>query len=162
MKKENEIMREKSNWIDDVSKAIEKRIFESIETNVDNGTWTYWNDEYIPIAIGELKEIGKEVFRSKGVPSLEENYHNVAEEVWEKVYEGLDEELLKYGFKIGYNKSREFGVGPAEGGDIRGINEKNTFFQKLESLWEKIKMLFSYSNTSNEEDDDDFEDDDDI
>ena len=51
---------------------------------------------------------------------------------------------------MGYNKSREFGIGPAEKKDIRGINEKNTVIQKIKSFLDKIKEAFSQED---EEDD---------
>ena len=150
MKKEEDIMKEKSDWITEAAKTSEKRIFTMIDEKVSKNTWEYWDNRFIPISMGNIRGIAKEVFEEKGARTLENEYPNVAKEVWEKIFDILDEELRSYGFKVGYNKSREFGIGPAEKKDIRGINEKNTVIQKIKSFLDKIKEAFSQED---EEDD---------
>lgn len=137
MKKENEIMKEKSDWITETSKTVEKRIFDMIDEKVSKNTWEYWDNRFIAIPMGNIRGIAKEVFEEKGARTLENEYPNVAEEVWKMIFDILDEELRSYGFKVGYNKSREFGIGPAEERGIRGINEKNTLARKFKAFWFK-------------------------
>ncbi len=148
MKKESDMIQERNEWIKNVSQIIEKRTFEMLEKKVEQNQWEYWENRFIPVQYSSIQEIGQEVFKEEKEKALEENYPNIANEIWKIVFNNLEEQLALYGFKLGTRKhEKELGIGAIES-DLIAIGEKNNFSQKIKKLFEKKNLTDNVSTES--------------
>ena len=140
MKKEAEMMQEKENWIKEVSKTIEDRVFKKIENIVNNSEWEYWENKYISINMSSIICIFNDVFEENNQSDLKEVFPNIYCEIHETVWQNLNEKFAKYGFKIGkfrHNK-KEFAIAASDYEDIIGIGEQKELIQKIKEVFIKL------------------------
>ena len=62
MKKEADIMKEREEWIEKISKEIKKRTFEMTEKKVEQNQWEYWEKQFIPLQQTSINDLFEEVF----------------------------------------------------------------------------------------------------
>ena len=138
MIKESDSMKERGEWIEKVSKQIQKRIFDMLEKRVEQNQWEYWENQFIPIEPNSIDATFQEVFVENGQKDLEEKFPNIYLEIYKRVFKGVAEELAKYSYKLGYTKHKEsFGIGD--------VNSKLTEIGEKKGLVQKIKKLFEPS-----------------
>lgn len=126
MKKEADIMMERGEWIDKVSNEIQKRTFEMLEkkSNRINGN------------IGKINL-----------------FQYIFNEIWKKVFKGLKEELVRYGYKIGYTRRKDnFGIAEMSSDLIEiELGEKEGLFQKIKKFFEQDEGITESSSDFLEE-----------
>ena len=146
MKKESDSMKERGEWIDKVSKQIQKRTFDMLDKKVEQNQWEYWENQFIPIQKNSIEEIFQEVFVENEQKELVDKFPNIFNEIFTRVFKGLKEELANYGYKLGYTKRKEsFGIG-AVTSELIELGEKNGWTQKIKNFLKDV----SFSEDSQE------------
>ena len=140
MIKESDSMKERGEWIEKVSKQIQKRIFDMLEKRVEQNQWEYWENQFIPIEPNSIDATFQEVFVENGQKDLEKEFPNIYDEISMRVFKGISEELANYGYKLGYTKHREsFGIGEVTS-ELLEIGEKKGFSQKIRKFFAKSEL----------------------
>ena len=151
MKKEADIMKEREEWIEKISKEIKKRTFEMTEKKVEQNQWEYWEKQFIPLQQTSINDVFEEVFVENDQKDLEENFPNIFDEIWTRVFRELKEELAEFGFKLGYTKRREeFGIGALDS-ELIEIGENNSLSQKIKKFFSKPEMTVSSADEESSE-----------
>ena len=153
MKKEADIMMERGEWIDKVSNEIQKRTFEMLEKKVEQNQWEYWENQFIPIQQNSIESMFQEVFEENDQKDLAEKFPNIFNEIWKKVFKGLKEELVRYGYKIGYTRRKDnFGIAEMSSNLIEiELGEKEGLFQKIKKFFAQDEGITESSSDFLEE-----------
>ena len=151
MKKESDSMKERGEWIDKVSKQIQKRTFDMLDKKVEQNQWEYWENQFIPIQKNSIEEIFQEVFVENEQKELVDKFPNIFDEIFTRVFKGLKEELANYGYKLGYTKRKEsFGIG-AVTSELIELGEKNGWTQKIKNFFVKSEVKDVSSSEDSQE-----------
>ena len=127
MKKANDIMQEKENWVAETAQIIEKRIFELFEKKVEENELEYWENQFIPIQYSSIEDIEQKVFEEREQKNFKKKCPNTEKKILEIVFSSLKKQLAEYGFKFGFNNVSEiFGIGALEA-EMKVLNEKIYF-----------------------------------
>lgn len=116
MRKENEIVKTKEQFIENVSKELTERIFSELEEIVDCGEKEYWENSFIKVSAEEIVNLVKEVFKENRGESILEECPKTSEEIWRIASTEVEKRLSEHDFVLGFNTDGNLGIGNVKSG----------------------------------------------